>query len=169
MSNLNYKRRNLFTGPRVLGVLFLLAGIIFLIIPIAVEDLEITSRTLWIGIGAIVFGLFVMSTQSGIFISFDKLRLKEYTYILGFKVGEWISISDVCILSISTETSRTNNTPNGISPTLSRYTTNHWVHMYGPNNVLIHSILYDKKEMALKHSKLIATQLGTELNLEKVS
>lgn len=169
MDSLNYKRRNLFTGPRFLGVLFLLAGIALLIIPSAVESLETTSRTLWVGSGAIVFGLFVMSTQSGTFISFDQLRLKEYTLILGFKQGEWISISDVSILSIETETSRTSNTPNGISPTLSRNGTHYWVHMYSSNSTLIHSILYNEKELALEHSKLIATHLNAELNLEKGS
>lgn len=167
MNSLNYKRRNLFTGPRVLGVLLLLAGITFLIIPSVTGDLEITSRTLWISNGAIVFGLFVMSTQSGTFISFDELKLKEYTTILGFKLGEWVSISDVSTISIKTETSRTSNTPNGISPTLSRNTTHHWVLMHNPNNVLIHSILYDKKEIALEQSKLLATHLNAELNLEK--
>lgn len=169
MNSLNYKRRNLFSGPRLLGVLFLLAGITLLVAPSFIESLETTSRTLWIGISAIVFGLFVASTQSGTFISFDELRLKEYTLILGFKQGEWVDISDVSTVGIRTETSRTTNTPNGISPTLSSNTTHHWVHMYSSNNTLIHSILYDKQELALEHSKLIAAKLNAELNLKKGS
>lgn len=164
MNDLNYKRGNLFTGPRFLGLLFLLAGVALLVIPSFIEDLEVTSRTLWIGISTIVFGLFVISTQSGTFISFDELRLKEYTLIFGFKVGEWVNISDVSHLRLAEESYTSSNTPNGISPTLSHKVTKHNILMYDTDQRLIHSIEYNEKDIALAHSKLISTQLNVRLD-----
>ncbi|MEK6481522.1 hypothetical protein WJR50_28520 [Catalinimonas sp. 4WD22] len=149
MNIFNFKKRNLATGPHLLGLIIIMAGLFALASPLFFKIESSEERVLGVGIGAISIGLVIVSSYSGTLIDFNKKKFKEYTSICGFKLGEWTSlpvISTVKLISISLM--RTNK-PNGISPTLSGKVTDFKTVLYSNTSQPVLSLVYSKRDKSM--------------------
>ena len=147
----------------MIGALFILAGLFALASPYIFNMVVSTERVLAVGIGAIVFGLLIVTSYSGVLIDFSQKRFKEFTSIAGYKFGEWEvlpEVSEVQVLSISYIHT---NSPNGISPTLSGSVTDYKTLLYADDGGSLLSLDYTNKNQAVKQAEDLASNLNAEL------
>ncbi|SFA76692.1 hypothetical protein [Algoriphagus aquimarinus] len=110
-------------GSSLLGLILLAAGLIVLLVPLFIE-VNTDSQKIWIvGGGALVIGMLIVSIYSGTLIDFRRNEFKEYQSILWFRIGEWQKLPKIERVELILHSYRSTNTPNGISPTLSREVT----------------------------------------------
>lgn len=157
----HHKKRQLFSGPHLLGMLFILAGIFSLVSPYLIEDTS-ADRSLYIGIGGIGFGLMVVSTYSGILIDFKGKRVKQYNAILGCKLGNWTKLPQITSVRLVTDRYEATNMANGVSPTLSGEVTDYVAFLCNPAGEPELSMVYTREEKAIRDVTAIAEQFNTE-------
>ena len=68
MNNFNFKRRNLVSGPHLLGSLLIMAGLFALVSPVFIKNESSMERVLGVGVGAIILGLVIVSSYGGTLI-----------------------------------------------------------------------------------------------------
>lgn len=166
MSNFNFKRRKLTSGPHIIGMLLLVAGTINLLSPMLFNNEAAIERVLAVGLGAIILGLIIVLSYSGTLIDFANKRTMYYSSIIGFRFGEWEALPDILSISVISKRYSTSNTSNGISPTLSGKVTNFRVLLYSNNVKPELSFIYSKKDEAIKQAQLLASNLNAELKVE---
>ncbi len=123
MEVFNHSSRNKNNGPNLFGVILILMGVIVLIFPQFFDVNTPYNKVLMVSGIPLMVGLFLISTYSGTLIDFDANRYKEYQSILWFKIGDWQSLPKIENAELIHHTFLQRNTPNGISPTLSRQVT----------------------------------------------
>lgn len=165
MKPFNYKRRNLTSGPHLIGALFILAGLFALASPYIFNTVISMARVLVVGIGATIFGLLIVTSYSGALIDFSQKKFKEYTAVAGYKFGEWEAlpvISEVQVISISYVHT---NSPNGVSPTLSGRVTDFKTLLFAEGEHPLLTLEYINKYQALKQAEELASSLNAALVL----
>lgn len=116
----NYKKRTPWSGSHLAGVVTLSIALIIWATSNFIEN-ETDPFTLYMIVGFFLFlGILSLSTYSGNLIDFDGSRFKEYQSIFWFKLGEWKELPKIDHAELILHSFRSRNTPNGISPTLSR-------------------------------------------------
>src|SRR5690606_15020662 len=165
MNQFNFKRRDLLSGPHLLGTLLILAGIFALVSPAFFENENPVSRTLGVGVGAIVAGLLILSAYGGTIIDFKGMRFKEYFSFGGYKFGNWASLPPISIVKVIARSYRSTNTPNGISPTLSGKVTDFRIFAYSNDSKSEFSFIYSDRDKALDAAKNLASNLNADLVL----
>lgn len=160
MNSYHHKKRELFSGPHLLGMLFILAGTFSLISPYFIEETS-PGRSLYIGIGGIGFGLMVVSTYSGVLIDFKQKRMKQYSAILGYKLGQWTELPEIASVRLVTDRYEATNMANGVSPTLSGEVTDYVALLCTPEGEPILSMVYTEEEKAIRDVTAIAEQFNT--------
>lgn len=165
MKNFNYKRRNLTSGPHLIGLLLTLAGLFALLSPTFLTVGVSTERILVVGIGTMVLGLLIVSSYSGVCIDYTKKRFQEYTSVLGCKFGEWEDLPDIKEVKAISISYMSSNTPNGISPTLSGRVTDYKILMYSNDAQTVLSFEYTKKNQVEDYARELATSLNAKLVL----
>ncbi len=118
MGVFHHKNQN--QGLRLLGGFLLLIGLIALGTPVFLEVDTPFSKFLMASAVPLVFGLFLISTYSGTLIDFGAKKSKAYQSVLWIKFGEWQNLPKIENAELIHYTYLERNTPNGISPTLSR-------------------------------------------------
>lgn len=166
MKNFNYKRRNLFSGPHILGSLLIIVGLFALMSPLLFENGSSMERTLVVGIGAIILGLIIVTSYGGTIIDFEGNRFKEYSSICGYKVGKWTRFPKISSIKVKSFTFASTNIPNGISPTLSRKITIFKIQMYSNAPKPVFSFVYSNRDRAVKQAKTLANNLNADLVLD---
>ena len=130
MKEFNFKKRNLVSGPHILGPLLIVAGLVALVSAVIFKNDVTPVRTLLVGGGAIVLGLLIINSYDGTLIDLRNKRIKTYNSIAGYKLGDWTALPDISLVKvISTSYVRT-NVPNGISPTFSGKVTDFKILLY---------------------------------------
>ncbi|GAB5528149.1 MAG: hypothetical protein Roseis2KO_60210 [Roseivirga sp.] len=157
----HHKKRALFSGPHLLGMLFILAGAFSLISPYIIENTE-ADRSLYIGIGGISFGLMVVSAYGGTLIDFKKRRVKQYSSFLGYKFGNWAELPEIASVRLVTDRYEATNIANGISPTLSGEVTDYVVFLCNPAGEPELTMVYTREEKAIRDVRTIAEQFNTQ-------
>ena len=114
MKNFHFKKRDLFSGPHLLGVLLILAGIFALVSPTFLVVGSSTERVLLVGLGAFIIGLFILFSYSGTTIDFTQNKYKEYVSVGGYKLGQWSPLPTISSIHVIVRSAVTSNTPNGI-------------------------------------------------------
>ena len=165
MKNFNYKRRNLASGPHIIGLLLTLAGLFALLSPTFLNVGVSSERILVVGIGTMVLGLLIVSSFSGVCIDYAKKRFQEYTSVLGYKFGEWEDLPDISEVKAISVSYMSSNTPNGISPTLSGRVTDYKILIYSTYAQTVLSFEYTKKKQAEENARELATSLNAKLVL----
>ncbi len=165
MKQFNFKKRNLFSGPHLLGSLLLLAGLFALISPTFLESGSSIERILAVGIGAVLVGLLIVSSYSGTLIDSTQKRFKEYFSFLGYRFGEWNALPEIVKIKVISTSYMSSNTPNGIHPTLSGKVTDYKTLVYSDAPKPILSFRYSKMSKAVKHAGCLASDLKVELDL----
>ncbi|MFA0962155.1 hypothetical protein AB9P05_10130 [Roseivirga sp. BDSF3-8] len=165
MANFNFKKRSLGSGPHLLGILLILAGLFALASPLFLKSDSSLEKVLAVGIGAVVIGLFIVSLYSGTLIDFTHNRFKEYQSIGGYRFGEWVALPDISCVKVISRSYKSTNTPNGISPTLSGRVTDFKTLIYSDSSEPVLSFEYANKDKAVKHAKQLAADLNADLVL----
>jgi hypothetical protein len=166
MNYFNFKKRNIITGPHLLGAVLIMAGLFVLVSPVIFENEPYTGRVLIVGVGAIILGLIIVTSFSGTLIDFSEKRFKEYMSLGGYKIGEWTTFPlNLTVKVISNSYIRT-NTPNGISPTFSGRVTDFKTMICSDDSQPVLSIVYSNRDKAVKQAKRIAFNLNADLVLD---
>lgn len=163
MSSFNFKKRNLTSGPHLLGVLLILAGLLALGSLLFFKEESDLEKTLGVGLGAIAIGALITFSYSGTLIDFTKNRYKEYISIGCYKVGEWDTLSAIGTVQVNSSTYKVTNTPNGISPTLSGKVTDFKVLLFSNKSQADFCFIYSTKKKAVKHAEILASGLNAHL------
>ena len=158
----NFKRRNLLSGPHLLGILLIIAGVFSLSIPMFFNHESSMIRTYSIGSGAMLVGLIIVFTYGGTLIDFTEKRYKEYLSIVGYRFGEWVTLPHVVMVKVVSSSYTSTNTPNGISPTFSGKETNFKIMIYNDGPKPIFSFVYTKKAKAVINAKSLANNLNVD-------
>ncbi|TRX60587.1 hypothetical protein FNH22_05925 [Fulvivirga sp. M361] len=161
IKNYNFKKRNLFSGPHLLGLILIAAGLFALISPTILESDSSFEKILLVGTGAIAIGLVIVSSYHGILIDFAGNRSKEYFSLCGYKFGEWVELPKIIKVKLKSVQYKATNTPNGISPTLSGNITDHRVLLYADKPTPVHSFIYAKEERAFQEANYLASGFNT--------
>lgn len=165
MKNFNFKKRNLVSGPHLLGTLLIIAGLFALSSPLFFKSGSSIARVLAVGIGSIIAGLLILSSYDGTLIDLTQKRFKEYSSIGGYKFGEWVALPDILKIKVTTTSYISSNTPNGISPTLSGKVTHFKTLVYSTSSKPVCSFKYSNRDKAVKHARRLADDLNAYLIL----
>ena len=165
MKNFNFKKRNLVSGPHLLGPLLIIAGVFALVSPTFLKSGSSMERVLVVGIGAIILGLIIISTYGGTLIDITQKRYKDYLSIGGYKFGEWTALPDILKVKVISTSYISTNTPNGISPTLSGKVTDFKTLIYSNASKPVLSFEYSNMDRAVKTAKRLAVDLNADLVL----
>ena len=163
MKTYNAKSLYMFRGTHLLGVAFLVGGMISLIGPYVSEALPATDSSLWTGIAFFIFGAFVVSVRKGILFDFEGRRLKPYQSIMGFKSGDWHGLQAAQEVSIIKHDEEHTMLPNGITPTLSGNVTTYLVILIQAEQPPVLVNEHRKQDKALKEAQLLAEHLSLKL------
>ena len=165
MKTINYKSRNLFSGPHLLGILLISAGLIVLVSPAILESESSSERIVGVGAGTVILGLLIVSTYSGTLLDFAGNRYKDYQSIGGYKFGKWTTLPDITEVKLISDSYLSTNTPNGISPTLSGKVTQFRISLFSSATEPVHSFVYSNRKKAVKEANLLASNLNADLIL----
>lgn len=121
MRHFHYINRK--NGIQKLGGILILTGLIVVTIPFFVDVETAFSKVLLVSGVPLTLGLIIISTYGGVLLDFEAHKLKKYHSIFWIKWGEWQSLPEIENAELIHHTYRETNTPNGISPTLSREVT----------------------------------------------
>ncbi len=166
MNNFDFKRRNLVSGPHLLGSLLIIAGLFALVSPVFFKNESSVERVLGVGSGAIILGLIIISSYGGTLIDFTEKRYKEYLSIGVYKFGEWTTLPVILTVKVISTSYISTNTPNGISPSLSGKVTDFKVLMYSNASKPVLSFVYSNRDKAVRHAKSLAANLNADLILK---
>lgn len=95
MNMFNFKKRNLTSGPHLLGTLLTIAGLFAIVSPTFLTSESSLDRILTVGIAATIIGLVVVSSYNGTSIDINGKRSKEYISVAGYKFGEWRPLPEI--------------------------------------------------------------------------
>lgn len=165
MHNFNFKRRNLASGPHLLGSLLLLAGVFALVSPLLLKGESSMQRVLVVGVGAIILGLLIVSSYGGTLIDFTGKRCQDYFSIAGYRFGEWTTLPAIHTVKVVAISYIHTNKPNGISPTLSKKVTDFRILVYADAFTPVFSFVYANKKKAVRNAGHLASHLNAELVL----
>ncbi|QCK15590.1 hypothetical protein [Mangrovivirga cuniculi] len=163
MKNFDFKKRNLSSGPHLLGLLLVVAGIFVLVSPSFLESGSSTETILAVGIGTLFIGLLIISSYGGIVIDLSQKRFKEYLSIGGYKFGEWTELPEILKIKVISNSYINSNTPNGISPTFSGKVTDFKTLIYSNSSKPVFSFKYSNADDAVKNARHLANDLNADL------
>ena len=172
MKKYNFKYKSLsIDGPysngfHLLGLILLPVGVFLLIAPVFIEGFESLEQSLFVGIGALVLGLIILSTYGGVMVSFKDRKIKEYYSLCGYKTGEWLPLSEQVSIDLRSFSYKSTNTPNGISPTLSGKVIEYRTFLYSRDSdePMVY-LRYTNKAQAVKEAKLLSIHLEADLTI----
>ncbi|MEL6535082.1 MAG: hypothetical protein AAFQ98_06705, partial [Bacteroidota bacterium] len=114
------------------------------------------TRILSLGIGAIVIGLVILTSYTGVTIDYQTGRIRHYSSICGFKSGAWEDLPNIYSVEVISDTYTSTDTPNGVSPTLSGKVTDYKIILCRDDGGQVVSFEYTKKIPAVQNSKGLA-------------
>lgn len=167
MKYFNHQKRDLTSGPHLIGLILVFAGAFALLSPTLFAVGSSMQRVIMVGLGAILIGLFILVTFEGTLIDVAGRRFKEYTSIGGYKWGEWTALPEIANIKVTSVTYQSTNTPNGVSPTLSGKITEHSIMLYADEHASLLSFNYSNKHKAVKQAKSLAAELKVALTIEE--
>lgn len=168
MKPFNYQKRSLFSGPHLLGLILVLVGIFVLISPTFLESGSSLEKVITVGIVTLTIGLIILSSYSGILLDFSKNRYKNYFSIVGFRFGEWNFLPQISKIEVIPYSYKSQNVPNGISPTLSGTINSFKVILYSKSYQRIFSFDYSNLNRAVKKANQIANDSNSDLIIPSI-
>lgn len=148
MDLFHYQRKPFWSrGTTIPGIVLLLAGsgvLISMLFGVASE------LKIWlVGLGSIVIGGAILTTFSGIEIDFDQARFRRFDRFAGWKFGDWEPLPHIEKIDIIQHEYRSQNIPNGVTPTLSGTVLVHKVVLLSSTEVVL-SLDYQSQKRASK-------------------
>ncbi len=164
INKFNFKRRNLVSGPQLLGTLLIIAGLVALVSPVFFLEGSL-ERVLGVGLAALIPGLLIVSSYGGTLIDFTGKRFKDYHSIGGYKIGEWTALPVILKVKVISTSYLSTNTPNGISPAFSGKVSEFRTLIYSDASKPVLSFVYSNRDKAVRHAKRLASDLNADLDL----
>lgn len=168
MEKFNFKRRRLYSGTHLLGLIVIAAGLFSVVSPTVFRSNTSLEKSFVVGAIAIILGFILVSSYGGTRIDFNKKMVKDYYAVLGYQVGEWAGLPTIKKVAVVTINYKATNTRNGVSPTWSGTVTEHKVLLYSGSPTPEFSFSYSAKEPALEAAKLLAARLNTVCEIKEV-
>ncbi|TFV94196.1 hypothetical protein E4S40_09150 [Algoriphagus kandeliae] len=168
MKTFNYQNRNLFSGPHLLGLILVLVGIFVLISPSFLESGSSLEKVITVGVATLIIGLIILSSYRGTLLDFSKNRYKNYFSILGFRFGEWNLLPQISKIEVLPYSYKSQNVPNGISPTLSGKVNSFKVILHSNSYQRIFSFDYSNLNKAVKKANQIASDSNSDLIIPSI-
>ena len=165
MNIFNFKRRNFFSGPHFFGTLLIMVGIVALLSPLFIKNASSLERVFSVAMGAILLGLIIVFSYGGTLIDYTDNRFKDYFSFIGYKMGKWSPLPKISTIKIISIKYMSNNTPNGISPTISGKVTDFRILLYSDASEPTFSFVYTNSNEAIKNAKTLASNLKANLVL----
>jgi len=161
MTSYTHSHMSLFSGWRFLGVLLILASVFVISTPLFFTisyDLKVIS------LSSITFtlGIFLSTSYEGLQLDLKQKKQRNFISVLGIRRGPWKPIGTITSLVISTHSRIAQNTPNGISPTLSGTVTLYKVAAFA-NQESLFVLWFHKKEKARHLGSLISDHFNVSL------
>ena len=147
-----------FSGPRLLGWLIALAGLLSILLPYLSTSFPASDKSLWTGLTGLFVGLSIASLHSGTLIDLDTEKWKSYTAVWGYRFGTWKKLSPITSISIISDSYHQSNINNGISPTLSGKVTDYEVLFWTEETVFL-SFSYRVEKKAIAAQKTLSQKL----------
>ncbi|MEB2783442.1 hypothetical protein [Algoriphagus persicinus] len=120
MPHFIHKNQSHWSGFHLIGVLLISIALIIWVTSYLFDN-KTDPLTLYLIVGiSFLLGLLSLSTFTGTLIDFEGNKFKEYQSIFWIKFGEWQELAKIEQVELILHSFRRTNTPNGISPTLSR-------------------------------------------------
>lgn len=161
MNIFNYKKRNIFSiGPHLLGLMFLLIGIFIALSPYIIKDDNSDEKAFLVGGIAIVFGLVVLLSFSGVLIDFNNKKYKDYYSLAGIKLGQWKDLPQVRAIKLVSDKFKASGISNGVNPALSGNVEVHRLFLYSQAPKPFIGLEYPDKESALSDAKVLSEKLN---------
>ena len=164
----NYKKRNLLSGPHLLGILLLLVGLFTLASPLYLKTEVPQERVIIMGAGAVVLGLLIVSSYTGTLVDTFGNRYKDYLSVAGIIFGEWAELPLITQVRLKGISRLHTNTANGISPTLSGKVKEYTVGLNSDSGRPEFVFTYKKEKTASAQAAYLASALNAELITDKV-
>lgn len=166
MAYFDYKRRNLFAGPHLIGIILGVTGLFASLTPLFLDIEASLTKTLLVGLGALFLGLLIISTYEGTSIDIDRRRQREYLACCGFRFGKWLPLPVISQVKMVPNTYRSTNMRNGISPTLSGYITDFHIFLYtSESDQPFLSYAFSKEKQARMKAEALAKRLEVPLEI----
>lgn len=150
-----------FGGLSKVGYVVMAAGLFVMISPLFIEDDNSVTKSVLVGAVALLAGAVMSFTYKGIEFDFAEKRLKEYTAVLGVKMGQWEIMPPFHHLTIHQGTYSYQTMPNGVNPSFRGTATVYRVSLHSDNSDSDLVLLSESRQRALKDLKI----LGEHLNL----
>lgn len=150
-------------GPRLLGLICILAGILSILSPQFMEVSMPGNRSLWIGLVFMLAGLLISGIYRGTEIDISGKRFRNYQAYFGIKTGEWNNIPDLDGIYLFSQSEEFANMPNGITPTLSGTWTDFYVMAISKEITPVFSLVYTDRDPAQSVAERLSQGLGVSL------
>lgn len=167
MKNFDFKRRSLFSfGPHLAGLVFMAIGLFTMVSPAIMQSDSSLEKASVVGASAFLLGLVVVTSYGGSLIDFERKRMREYFCLCGFRIGQWTALPDIKRISVVPVSYRVTNTPNGITPTLSRQVSGYRALLYASGTKPELAFDYPTKERAITDTRILSANLNAILELK---
>ncbi|MTI21485.1 hypothetical protein E1176_10690 [Fulvivirga sp. RKSG066] len=152
---------NLFSSWRFLGLLLIVAGLFVATTPMFFA-ISYSAKLILVSSISFFLGVFLAFSYEGLQLDFVNKRKREFTSVLGLKFGEWVGIEHLTTLSISSHSRLAQNTPNGITPTLSAVETLFKITAHSTHSKVF-TLWFHKKEKARQLGNLMSGHFNVSL------
>lgn len=156
----NHRKRNLWSGPHIAGLVLVLVGIFAIISPYILDSGSSELKSLIVGLCAIILGAAILSSCTGTVIHFENNSYKEYTSIAGIKVGEWQKIPTLSSIVLDKREFDFRSTHNGITPTFVSKISEYRVALLDGDSRLVLSLIFEDKNEVVKVGEMLASKLN---------
>ncbi|MFT2007791.1 hypothetical protein ACMA1I_03885 [Pontibacter sp. 13R65] len=165
----DFKARSYSTGPALLGLLLIGAGIVSILSPFVLNDPDSLVRSLVVGGVAVLLGAIAVSAYKGTLLDLEARRVNNYSSFLGIKFGKWTALPPVSKVAVVPASYKTTNTPNGISPTWSGTVIAYKIILCAANTAASPSFSFADRARAVAEAEKLAgsLQVPCDIRVEK--
>jgi hypothetical protein len=147
----------------LLASLLFIAGFFALTSSFIFSSYVTLTKAMLVGGSVILIAAVIYLSFEGICIDFKGRRFKKHIAVAGFKSGSWQSLPAITLIEVKERTIKGSNTPNGISPTLRHKFLRYDVKLLTDASKPALSIVYSRKNTALKVAERLAKEFNAEL------
>ncbi len=161
MTVYSHANTSLFSSWRFLGVLLIGAAIFTISTPLFFA-INYNAKVILLSATTLSIGLLLSTTFDGLQLDLKNKKQRDFIAILGFKRGDWRPIEAISAIIASSHSRHAQNTPNGISPTLSGTVTLYKLTAYSDLESLF-TLWFHQKEKARHLGKMMSDHFKIQL------
>ena len=150
-------------------LLFLAIAVLLWISP-SFEEQEVSGlKATVLGTVSFLIGLCLRFSFHGVEVDAQERKIREFTFILGYKTGDWKPLPNLSKLRLSSYSASHRNILNGTSPTFRSTITIYTITLVSENPLSDYSINLTNRKQALKTAQVLAGLLHLPLEEEDIA